>query len=275
MARPIKEGLDYFPFDVDFFFDRKIKRLRVSYGSDGICVYLYILCQIYGDKGYYVQFDDDLILDISDTLSISENSTRQIVGYLLSRSLLDSTLAQSVKVLSAKSVQRRFQEAKKKSKRNVFVKAKMWLLKKAETLSFIKVCPDERFSKNNSDFSEKNADKSEKNYTKESKGDKSKVNNESDKAKNRFTPPSLDEVKAYCEDRKNNIDPQHFVDYYQANGWKVGRNNMKDWKAAVRRWETNGYNSKRPDKPHSSYDLDEFEEFAKDFDLSKAGGSHD
>ena len=53
----------------------------------------------------------------------------------------------------------------------------------------------------------------------------------------RFAPPSLEEVKTYCCERKNNVDPQRFIDYYTANGWKVGKNSMKDWKAAVRTWE--------------------------------------
>lgn len=55
----------------------------------------------------------------------------------------------------------------------------------------------------------------------------------------KFTPPTVEEVQAYCDDRKNGIDAQHFIDYYTANGWKVGRNSMKDWKAAVRTWERN------------------------------------
>lgn len=49
--------------------------------------------------------------------------------------------------------------------------------------------------------------------------------------------PTLDEVKAYCNERNNRVDPERFMDYYTANGWKVGKNPMKDWKAAVRTWE--------------------------------------
>ena len=52
-----------------------------------------------------------------------------------------------------------------------------------------------------------------------------------------FRAPSVDEVRAYCSERGNDVDPEHFVAYYQSNGWKVGRNPMKDWKAAVRSWE--------------------------------------
>lgn len=54
---------------------------------------------------------------------------------------------------------------------------------------------------------------------------------------NRFVPPSLDDVRGYCEERGAKIDPEQFFDYYTANGWKVGKNPMKDWKAAVRNWE--------------------------------------
>lgn len=56
-------------------------------------------------------------------------------------------------------------------------------------------------------------------------------------ARKRFTPPTLAEVTAYCRERQNAVDPKRFIDYYTANGWKVGKNSMKDWKAAVRTWE--------------------------------------
>ena len=52
-------------------------------------------------------------------------------------------------------------------------------------------------------------------------------------------PPSVDEVRAYCEERKNNIDPQRFIDHYEANGWMRGKTKIKDWKACVRTWERN------------------------------------
>ena len=53
----------------------------------------------------------------------------------------------------------------------------------------------------------------------------------------RFYPPTIDEVKQYCEERKNNIDPMAFIDFYSSKGWMIGKNRMKDWKAAVRTWE--------------------------------------
>lgn len=67
------------------------------------------------------------------------------------------------------------------------------------------------------------------------------TNTERVRAASRFSPPTIEEVRAYCAERGNNVDAQRFVDYYTANGWRVGRNPMKDWKATVRTWERNGY----------------------------------
>lgn len=57
------------------------------------------------------------------------------------------------------------------------------------------------------------------------------------RTRKRFRPPTVEEVEAYCFERNNKVDAERFVDYYTANGWKVGKNPMKDWKAAVRNWE--------------------------------------
>nr|DAK46777.1 MAG TPA: DnaD like replication protein [Caudoviricetes sp.] len=67
----------------------------------------------------------------------------------------------------------------------------------------------------------------------------------------RFEKPTLSEIKEYCIERNNNVDAQHFYDYYESNGWKVGKNSMKNWQAAVRTWERSEYrkpNSKKNSK---------------------------
>ena len=60
------------------------------------------------------------------------------------------------------------------------------------------------------------------------------------KQKNVFRPPTVEQVAAFCKARGSRVDPRQFVDYYTANGWRVGRNKMSDWQAAVRTWERNG-----------------------------------
>jgi hypothetical protein len=61
-----------------------------------------------------------------------------------------------------------------------------------------------------------------------------------------FVPPSLLEISQYCQERGNTVNPEIFLDHYQANGWKVGKNAMKDWKASIRTWEKSEYNKKEP-----------------------------
>ena len=74
----------------------------------------------------------------------------------------------------------------------------------------------------------------------------------------RFEKPTLSEIKEYCIERNNNVDAQHFYDYYESNGWKVGKNSMKNWQAAVRTWEKNSYTNttKQTKKTNTEQTLD-------------------
>ena len=78
----------------------------------------------------------------------------------------------------------------------------------------------------------------------------------------RFAPPTVEEVRAYCHERKNSIDPQHFVDYYEANGWVQGKGKpIKDWKATVRTWEGRDKPKNGPTyNPPSERDVERFEQ---------------
>lgn len=74
----------------------------------------------------------------------------------------------------------------------------------------------------------------------------------------RFEKPTLSEIKQYCIERGNKVDAQHFYDYYESNGWKVGKNSMKNWQAAVRTWEKNSYtnSTKQQKKTNTEQTLD-------------------
>jgi len=130
---------------------------------------------------------------------------------------------------------------------------------------------------------ESNIKESNINIVKESKKEKN--------APKRFSPPSIEEVKEYCKERGNNIDPEQFVAFYSSKGWKVGNNNMKDWKAAVITWEKrdkqskskaqNNHNQsfKTKDLQHNPFaeqeaggDLENDETFRALFRLDKQGG---
>ena len=86
--------------------------------------------------------------------------------------------------------------------------------------------------------------------------------NEGDaRAKKRFAPPTIDEVRDYCNENGYRIDAEAFVDHYQSVGWKVGNKPMRDWKAAVRTWVRRD-KERMPKKGETSFDTDDFFEAA-------------
>lgn len=83
-------------------------------------------------------------------------------------------------------------------------------------------------------------------------------------SKKKFEPPSVEAVRDYCKERHNSIDANTFVDYYESKDWMIGKNRMKDWKAAVRTWERRnqtggGKVNKFNQFPQASYDMEELE----------------
>lgn len=176
MARPIKDGLDYFPKDSGFYRDRKIRALIGRFGSDGAILYDYILCEAYGDKGYYATVDDSFQDIAAADLGMSPEKIGLILDYLLNKSmLLDGTLFKAVKVLTSHGIQTRYQEAvrQRAAKRGVCVDGKLWLLDEAETESFIQVRHNDGKSEKNTGKSEKNHGSSTEKSLKESKGKES------------------------------------------------------------------------------------------------------
>lgn len=110
------------------------------------------------------------------------------------------------------------------------------------------------------------------------KNNNSNKNNKEDKEDKEDTPfikPTVEEVRAYCQQRKNEVDPERFVDYYTANGWKIGKAKtpMQDWKAAVRTWEKNGYNNTTQQQPaQPQQDNPQFDEWLNNFMNGKGEG---
>ena len=75
-----------------------------------------------------------------------------------------------------------------------------------------------------------------------------------------FTPPTIEEVRAYCLERKNGVDPQKWYDFYSAKGWMIGRNKMKNWQAAVRTWEREEKQKSQSQRPTSTSNLSPVEQ---------------
>lgn len=99
-----------------------------------------------------------------------------------------------------------------------------------------------------------------------SQSEKENENRNGNENENRiFIIPSLDEVRAYCSERGNTVDAEQWYSFYEANGFRVGKNPMKNWQASIRAWEKRETLSRpraREDEKESSFDLDEFYELA-------------
>lgn len=167
MPRQRQEGNRYFSLDVDFFSDTKVKILKARYGADGITMYIYLLCEIY-KAGYYLKANDDFMFILADDLHMSSDKVKQVLTFLLERSMLDKQLFQSDAVLTSAGIQRRFQRmVKTRALKNPISVEGYWLLNEEETETFIKVNPSLNSSEKNSNNSRKNEVNSGKNDVKE------------------------------------------------------------------------------------------------------------
>lgn len=295
MARPRKIGLDYFPFDVEFFSDKKIKIVKSRYGNDGITIFIYLLCEIY-KNGFFIVWDDDYKFIVADDLNVSGGLIEQVLKFLVERSLLKSILFNSDTIITSPSIQKRFQEIVKLRKTQVFVPAELWVLPDENTQGCIKVTEKQVFSEINPNKSENNTSFSEINSTKESKEKKSKV--KKSKVKNIVSTKvdtrialdyesiinyfndictSLPKVQKLSDTRKKQINtadnilqPMTFVELFaivEKSDFLSGRNGKWlgcsfDWilqPSNIAKIIEGNYNNKQSQNKSSSYDIDELE----------------
>ena len=120
MARPQKTGLDYFPLDVGFYRDVKVRKLmRSNGGGKALAVYVVLLCNIY-ENGYYMVWDDDDVpFMLSEILGFEEGTIHEAIKFCLSIGLLDKELFTSQHILTSRSIQSRYLTAVKRRVRDV------------------------------------------------------------------------------------------------------------------------------------------------------------
>ena len=197
----------------DFFTSSRIKKLRRMAGGDTYLI-IYLKMQLKAMKhdgilrwtGLEDNFADELALDLDEKVE----DVQMCLAYLLSCGLAETDDAVSyffpyavANVGSEGASAQRMRDARAKAKG----------IEENNVRTLCAHC-----------YGEKEIEKEIETTVREEK-------------KGRFAPPTLEEVTAYCLERRNGVDPQRFIDHYTANGWKVGKNTMKDWKAAVRTWE--------------------------------------
>mgnify|MGYP002739605903 FL=1 len=111
MARPRKDGLDYYPMDVNFLGDIKVKKVIRSHGIQAVAVILQLLGTVYRDTGYYATYDDDLLFITADELNLEEKYVKDVVEKLLEVDFFNREQAEKNKVLTSIGIQERYRKA--------------------------------------------------------------------------------------------------------------------------------------------------------------------
>lgn len=111
MARPRKDGLDYFPLDVNFLSDLKIKKIIRAYGAQAVAVVMSVLTTVYRDNGYFATYDDDLIFIIADELKLEDGYVKDVIEKMIEVEFLDKKQKEENKILTSIGIQERYLKA--------------------------------------------------------------------------------------------------------------------------------------------------------------------
>lgn len=129
MARPLAKAIDYFPFDVHFFEDPKLRLIKGEFGLKGVITTIYLLCEVYGGEGYYVKFGDEERFLLADKIGgeVSPNFISEVLGGCLRRGIFDRAVYEMSGVLTSKGIQRRYVRAVS-TRTEIRVESAYWLL---------------------------------------------------------------------------------------------------------------------------------------------------
>lgn len=247
MARPTKTGLDYYPMDVGFLRDKKVRLLRSEFGASSVLFVLYVLGKVYEGDGYFLAWDKDELLMAADELHETPAYIREVLQGCLRRSILDERVFQMFSVLTSAGIQRRYLRGCEK-RDGITIFSEYWLLdihSKTDVPAGIraKLALVSIAGGNYDVNSPENAENSPGNpqsKVEESKGKESRERGAAPAApapshmRSEFVPPTVEEVAEYVRSRRSCVNPQAWFHHYAARGWMMGKTPMRDWREAVR-----------------------------------------
>lgn len=221
-----KQGLSYYNVDTDRYADRRIKRLKHTFGCSGIAVYDYLLCEVYRDRGCVLEWDDDTAFDVADYFGLKVNTVKEIVKYCGVVGLFDAGLL-SRGTITSEAIQRRYLEMSQRARRvNVTIPEECRLLPT---------------------FSAKLTEETVKMQEDLHKVNKSKVNNNKSLCNAHACASATDEEREIFLEIftfvKNFHNPQQeverFVAHYDASGWcrKDSTVPVKNKEALAQMWK--------------------------------------
>ena len=117
MARPLSRGIEYYPLDVDFMNDIKIRKIMKSCGPNSIAIIILLLGNIYKDEGYFMKWDEDVCFLVADAVGAKEVYVKEVLKKCLQVDLFSNELFEKFKIITSKGIQKRFFEITKRRKR--------------------------------------------------------------------------------------------------------------------------------------------------------------
>ena len=247
MAKQNKNNAEYFSHDSDMRNDLKIKAIRRKFGHVGYAVWCFLLEVLTDEDNFEIEYNELNKELLAADFDITVEQLELIIDYCC---LLEILQISDDGKLYSEAHKKRFSkliaERDKKSKAGKLGMGKRWNNENDD----INVITDD-----NNVITDDNKDKSvitENNIVKYSIVNNSKVNNristkEREKPK-RFFPPSLEEVKNYILEKNYEVDAEAFVAFYSSKDWFIGKNKMRDWRAALVTWEKRGKENGRSQK---------------------------
>ena len=199
MARPRKDGLDYFPLDVNFLSDLKIKKIIRAYGAQAVAVVMSVLTTIYRDNGYFATYDDDLIFIIADELKLEDSYVKNVIEKLIEVDFLSKEQKEKNNILTSIGIQERYLKACERRVKTTLNATYSLLNDSSNELPQTESTPEGSFCKQKPRSTGVNDSKSTQSKVNKNKVNKNKINN------NLLTSS------------EKNSDVQELVNMYQEN----------------------------------------------------------
>lgn len=240
MARPQKEGIDYFPLDCHFNDDMKL--IRAEFGAIGIGVIIQLWQKIYGDKGYYTAWNRDVALLFSLENKVGVNVVREVISACMRRGIFDKSMYDQYGILTSEGIQERYAEAtERRSSQKIDFRYLLISIPK----NWVNV-------DNNSVNVDNNAENDDDNP--QSKVNESKINNISkERVRAGAHTPTREEIEAYCNEKGYPFAAK-FHAHYQATGWDA----IRDWRSKADEWHLRDEEKRKAERGNSSFDVDDF-----------------
>lgn len=225
--------MKWFKHDSDAHRDAKLKRIQIKYGMEGYGLYWYcieLIASAVDQHHITFELEHDAEIIAHDT-GIHYERVQEMMTYMVNLGLFEDTGGVITCIKLAKRIDQSMTS-------NVEMR---------KTIKTIRESHDSDMTESGPGHDGVMMGSAESHDQSLTNPDQIRLE-ENRKKRGRFAPPSVDEVRQYCQERGNSVDPDTFVAHYQAKDWYIGKNRMKDWKAAVRTWEYRKRDEKKPEQ---------------------------